>query len=47
MEAVIDGMALGKKVREKKRNLADIDDESFLISLENDKPLILLEPKSL
>lgn len=44
--AVINAMALRKKVRKEKKNLADIDNKSFLISLKDDKPLILPEPRN-
>ncbi len=44
---VVDGMALGKKVREKERHWVDTDDEFFLTSLKNDKPLIPSEKRNL
>lgn len=46
VEAILDGMALGEKVREEERNLADTNNETFLTFLEDDKPLILPEPRS-
>lgn len=46
MGAVIDGMALREKVRKEERNLANIDNESFLTSLEDDKPLIPPKPRN-
>lgn len=45
--AVIDGTALREKVREEKKNLANIDNESFLTFLKDDKLLIPSEPRSL
>lgn len=46
VRAVINAMALRKKVRKEEKNLADIDDKSFLISLKDNKPLILPEPRN-
>ncbi len=42
---VVDDTALGEKLKKEHRHLADTHDESFLTSLEDDKPSIL--PRSL
>lgn len=47
MGVVINGTALEEKVREKEKNLANTDDQSYLTSLNDDKLLIPPEPRSL
>lgn len=46
VRAVIDGIALGEKLRKEEKNLADIDNKSFLTFLEDDKLLIAPKPRN-
>lgn len=44
--AILDGKTSRENVKDEKKNLADIDDKSFLTFLEDDESLILSEPKN-
>lgn len=46
IEGVVDGIAPGKKLREKERHLVDTDDESFLTSLRDDESLTPSEKRN-